>query len=92
MFAAGLLHLRQAAGLTVDRLVNPLFLAFVLPGFLSPNVIITQATLGQLFIFLCGFLGLMGAALSLATLAPGARRATPTATETPKQAVPHKST
>lgn len=68
MLGHGVRHCRSGFGLTKDRLLNPLFLVFVLPGLSSSFPTIGQATPTQLMFFLCGMMGLVGAALSISTM------------------------
>ena len=75
MFATGIRHARSEPGITKDRVINVPFLLLVVPGLLNSFPTIGQATPVQLMIFLCGLLGLVGAALSISTMYPDRKRA-----------------
>ncbi len=83
MFAAGVRHARQEFGYTKDRMLNPPFLLLVLPALFTLNVKISDATFGQLLIFLCAFLGFVGAALSISTMRPSEKQDTKRVTNGP---------
>ena len=81
MLGNGIRHCRSTFGLTTDRMLNPLFLVFVIPSLFSSFSTLCEATPVQLMYFSCAMMGLVGAALSISTMYPDRKPAPEGATD-----------
>ena len=70
MFTSGLKHARTTTTGALERVTNILLLVFVAPSAFEAFGSLQTASSMQLFVFICGVLGAIGAALSLTSLPP----------------------
>ncbi len=70
MFTSGLKHAQTASGSPLERVANILLLALVAPSAVEAFGALGSASALQLFVFLSGILGSVGAAFSLSSLPP----------------------
>ena len=89
MLGNGIRHCRSTFGLTTDRMLNPLFLVFIVPSLFSSFSTLGEATPVQLMYFLCAMMGLVGAALSISTMYPN-RKPAPEAVTDQQRLIPQK--
>ena len=70
MFTSGLKHAKSSAAGALERMTNILLLVFVAPGTFEAFGSLSTASAQQLFVFISGVLGSVGAAFSLSSLPP----------------------